>query len=74
MIRVQRKDSSMDTQDVLSRRKSGDLGATDALDLTVLGVCVGSGLTEIDCALLRFSQKVPNAPLRVCLLQASVHA
>ncbi|XPS68242.1 hypothetical protein M3J07_000527 [Ascochyta lentis] len=37
------------------------------LDLTVLGICTGTGLTHLSCALVRFSQKSPSALLRVQL-------
>ncbi|KAF1923636.1 uncharacterized protein M421DRAFT_425699 [Didymella exigua CBS 183.55] len=41
----------------------------DSIDLTVLGVCTGTGLGRLDCALVRFGQKSPSAPLRVKLQQ-----
>ena len=63
----------MDTQDGFPGQTQSSLEASDSLNIVVLGVCVGSGLTEVDCALLRFSQKAPNTTLRVSLLQVSVY-
>jgi hypothetical protein len=73
MGRIQRKDSAMDARDESSSQTYGSLDASDSLNIVVLGVCVRSGLTEIDCALLRFSQKTPNTPLHIRMLQVSVH-
>ena len=39
------------------------------LDITVLGVCCGSGLKKLDCALVRYVQASPEALLQVELLQ-----
>jgi hypothetical protein len=63
----------MDTQDGYPRQTRDSLEASDGLSIVVLGVCVGSGLTEVDCALLRFSRKAPNTTLHISLLQVSVH-
>lgn len=68
---MRRQDSAIGIRDVSpSQGKSGER-RRDGLDLTVLGVCTGSGLGHLDCALVRFGQKSPIAPLRVTLLQVS---
>ncbi|KAI2483309.1 hypothetical protein Ptr902_05626 [Pyrenophora tritici-repentis] len=41
----------------------------DALDIHVLGVCSGSGLIQLDCALVRYRQASPRAALRLELVQ-----
>ncbi|KAF1838027.1 hypothetical protein BDW02DRAFT_565538 [Decorospora gaudefroyi] len=42
----------------------------NALDVTVLGVCCGSGLNQLDCALVRYRQAYPDAALCLQLLQS----
>ncbi|KAJ8109884.1 hypothetical protein OPT61_g7131 [Boeremia exigua] len=42
---------------------------TSSLDLLVLGMCTGTGLGYLDCALVRFSQTSPSTPLREQLQQ-----
>jgi hypothetical protein len=42
-----------------------------ALDLQVLGVCCGSGLNQLDFALVRYRQASPHAALYLELVQVS---
>lgn len=42
-----------------------------ALDLQVLGVCCGSGLNQLDFALVRYQQASPHATLYLELIQVS---
>lgn len=42
-----------------------------ALDLRILGVCCGSGLNELDFALVRYLQASPSATLYLELIQVS---
>jgi hypothetical protein len=78
---MHRNDSTMDTSDALvndsdadkklpihrSRRKPN-------LDLRVLGVCIGSGLDELDLAFVRYVQDTPHTPLYMEVLQVRVPA
>jgi hypothetical protein len=41
----------------------GARGFQNALDVKVLGVCSGSGLDQIDCALVQYHQASPNTAL-----------
>jgi hypothetical protein len=41
------------------------------LDLRVLGVCCGSGLNQLNFALVRYRQSSPDATLRLELVQVS---
>lgn len=43
-----------------------------ALDLRILGVCCGSGLNQLDFALVRYLQASPSATLYLELIQVSV--
>ena len=40
-----------------------------ALNILVLGVCSGTAMDEIDFALCRFTQEIPEAPLYLELVQ-----
>lgn len=54
-------------------RDSGQDNTKDGIDVRVLGVCAGSSLEELNCALIRYRQHTSDAPLRmdvitVCIL------
>jgi hypothetical protein len=67
---MSRTDSAMGTQELSRNHGLGEEHTTrSGLDLYVLGICSGSGLDQLDLALLRYRQDAPNAPLRVELLQ-----
>lgn len=69
---MQRKDSAVDDRDVsVNQRK--ERSASDNLRVTVLGVCTGTGLGHLDCALVRFGRLDPSEPLRVELQQVNTH-
>tara|TARA_R110002003_G_scaffold184_10_gene14457 strand:+ start:20471 stop:20692 length:222 start_codon:yes stop_codon:yes gene_type:complete len=63
---MRRTDSAMDTSE-LSRASiiPHERIVKDALDLRVLSVRSGSGLNELNFALVRYRQDSPDAPLRV---------
>lgn len=61
----------MDVRGISPTQGKTEKPTKDSLDLTVLGVCTGTGLGHLDCALVRFGQKSPSAPLRVKLQQVS---
>lgn len=68
---MRRQDSATGIRDISpSQGKNGD-PTSDGLDLTVLGVCTGTGLGYLECALVRFGQRSPSAPLRVKLQKVS---
>lgn len=70
---MRRQDSATDVRGVsLSKMEIGK-PSKDGIDLTVLGVCTGTGLLHLDCALVRFGQESPSAPLRVKLQQVSTY-
>ncbi|KAF1843861.1 uncharacterized protein K460DRAFT_378909 [Cucurbitaria berberidis CBS 394.84] len=69
-LELHRIDSATDTSErSRTRRKSSRTSAQHALDLRILGVCGGSGLNELNYALVHYRQDAPNAPLRVEMLQ-----
>ncbi|KAJ4412663.1 hypothetical protein N0V91_000425 [Didymella pomorum] len=70
---MRRQDSATNSRDVSPGKIEIGNSRGDGIDLTVLGVCTGTGLLHLDCALVRFGQKTPSAPLRVKLLQVSAH-
>ena len=68
---MQRQDSATDIRDISLGKTEAETPSEDGINLTVLGVCTGTGLSHLDCALVRFGQKTPSAPLRVKLQQVS---
>ncbi|KAF3047681.1 hypothetical protein E8E12_011361 [Didymella heteroderae] len=66
---MRREDSATDVRDVSPNKAEIGKPSQDGIDLTVLGVCTGTGLLHLDCALVRFGQKTPSDPLRVKLQQ-----
>lgn len=68
---MQRQDSATDVRDISLGKIEAQTPIQDGVDLTVLGVCTGTGLLHLDCALVRFGQQTPSAPLRVKLQQVS---
>jgi 1,6-anhydro-N-acetylmuramate kinase len=70
---MRRQDSATDVRDVSPGKIEIGNPSKNGIDLTVLGVCTGTGLLHLDCALVRFGQKTPSAPLRVKLQQVSAH-
>ncbi|KAF2623348.1 hypothetical protein BU25DRAFT_461998 [Macroventuria anomochaeta] len=66
---MRRKDSAMDVRGISPNQEKTGEPARDRLNLTVLGVCTGTGLGHLDCALVQFGQNSPSAPLRVKLQQ-----
>ncbi|KAF2129922.1 hypothetical protein P153DRAFT_227279 [Dothidotthia symphoricarpi CBS 119687] len=67
---LRRRDSVMSARDVAqSQGTIVDGNTRDALDLKVLGVCSGSGLTKLSLALVRYRRRAHDAPLRIELLQ-----
>ncbi|KAF3004874.1 hypothetical protein E8E13_005867 [Curvularia kusanoi] len=59
----------MDNRDVSPSRGKSRWPSGSSLSITVLGVCTGTGLGYLDCALVRFCQLSPSEPLRVRLQQ-----
>lgn len=43
--------------------------STNALDLTVLGMCSSAALHGVTCAVLRYRQRSPDAPLRLSIVK-----
>ena len=70
---MRRQDSATNFRDVSPGKIEIGDSRGDGIDLTVLGVCTGTGLSHLDCALVRFGQKTPSTPLRVKLLQVSAN-
>lgn len=68
---MRREDSATDVRSIPSGQGEDGDPLKESLHLTVLGVCTGSGLGHLDCALVRFGQGSPTAPLRVTLQQVS---
>ncbi|KAJ4984756.1 upf0075 domain protein [Stagonosporopsis vannaccii] len=66
---MRRKDSAMDVRSVSPSQGQNGVRSRDSLGLTVLGVCTGTGLGYLECALVRFDQTSPSTPLRVKLQQ-----
>ncbi|KAF2033357.1 hypothetical protein EK21DRAFT_98356 [Setomelanomma holmii] len=69
-FKMRRTDSAMDTSELFRGRIiQHDRIVNDGLDLRVLGVRSGSGLNELNFALVHYHQDSPNTPLRVELLK-----
>ncbi|KAJ4384703.1 hypothetical protein N0V86_000304 [Didymella sp. IMI 355093] len=67
---MRRQDSATDVRGISpSKVETGNHPSKNGIDLTVLGVCTGTSLGHLDCALVRFGQKTPSAPLHVKLQQ-----
>ena len=62
-------DSAMDGVVQYPNRIGHTKSVQDALDVKVLGVCSGSGLNQLDVALIRYRQASPGAPLCLEILQ-----
>jgi hypothetical protein len=43
--------------------------ANDTLDITVMGMNSGTAMDGIDCALVRYRQRYPDAPLHMEILK-----
>lgn len=70
---MRRQDSATDFRDTPLSKAVVEQISRDGIDLIVLGVCIGIGFSHLDCALVRFGQSGPSAPLRVKLQQVSAH-
>ena len=65
-----RRDSAIDAMNTArSQRQANRKNTKDGLDLLVLGVYIGGGLDDLDCALVRYRQVAPNAPLRIEVIE-----
>lgn len=68
---MRRKDSATSVRKVPSSQEQHGGQRDGSLSLTVLGVCSGTGLGHLDCALVRFDQTSPSTPLHIRLQQVS---
>lgn len=67
---MHRQDSAMSISVVCrSQRSVARDGTNEGLDLKVLGVSTGSGLAQLNLALVRYCRKQLDAPLRIEVLQ-----
>ena len=67
---MHRNDSVTD-YDSLNTDMRETMSFQSALDLRVLGACCGSGLNQLNFALVRYRQSSPDATLRLELVQVS---
>ncbi|KAH9879940.1 hypothetical protein J1614_001964, partial [Plenodomus biglobosus] len=67
-----RSDSAMEIADTgYKQRRSCRRSFNNTLDIKSLGVCTGSGLNHLSCALVQYRQDAPNSPLRLQILRRS---
>jgi hypothetical protein len=76
---MRRSDSAMDMDVPKPSGKGNVKSFKDALDVRVLGVCSGSGLNQLDFALVRYRQASPHTALclehlQVCAAVATMPA
>ena len=75
ILKMRRTDSAMDTSEPEgASRNEVERTIWDGLDLRVLGVRSGSGLNDLDLALVRYRQDSPNSALCVDLLKVCLFA
>ncbi|RAR07228.1 c6 zinc finger-like protein [Stemphylium lycopersici] len=61
--RMRPNDSATDHGKLLPNAKGAMCSLQDTLNIQALGVCSGSGLTQLDCALVNYWQASPHAAL-----------
>jgi hypothetical protein len=66
---MRRSDSATDVDVPYLSGKENLRSSRDALDVRVLGVCNGSGLNQLDFALVRYRQASPHTALCLELLK-----
>ncbi|CBX98279.1 hypothetical protein LEMA_P096880.1 [Plenodomus lingam JN3] len=71
-LKLRRRDSAMDISCTdVDPSKPSQRDSDSVLEMKSLGVCIGSGLNRLTCALVQYTQDAPHAPLRLQVLQSS---
>jgi hypothetical protein len=68
---MHRSDSATDCDSLQADMRKTMKDPNNALDLRVLGVCCGSGLNQLDFALVRYLQASPSDTLYLEFIQVS---
>ncbi|KZM25082.1 ATP binding [Ascochyta rabiei] len=67
---MRREDSATDDRSVFPQQRGTEEFMRASPDLTVLGICTGSGLSHLNFALVHFGQNNPSAPLHMQVEQS----